>query len=104
MRVVILLIAATLASQAVASEMQEMGCKNPRRPYLVVFDEKAKTFTIDPDTDAVRYSGKDVNGLTVSGDVGHDSGLTFVASFAHPRSLKFYSADGSLFQTDECEN
>ena len=76
MRVVILLIAATLASQAVASEMQEMGCNNPRRPYLVVFDEKAKTFTIDPDTDAVRYSVKDVNGLTVSGDVGHDSGLT----------------------------
>lgn len=80
-----------------------MVCRNPGSPYLVVFDPEARTFVLDPDTSASSYTVLAIEGSTVAGAVGYDSGLSFLADFAEPRHIDFY-AGSEVVQTDPCED
>ena len=71
-----------LSGQAVTAATHKLVCQNPLREYLVVFDSKANTFVIDPDTSNTAYTvvsakrsedGLVVRGKTVNGGPDFDA-------------------------------
>lgn len=79
-----------------------IGCQNPQRPYLVVYDSTARTLIIDPDTEQVAYKVTRALLAAAEGEVGYNSGLTFRADFGLYPRIEFYSG-GKLVQTDKCD-
>lgn len=78
-----------------------MVCSNPGRDYLVVFDREQRTFVLDPDTSATKYTILAIEGDRVAGAVGYESGLSFLADIGDAARIEFY--DGSkIVQTDAC--
>ncbi|HEY1979297.1 MAG TPA: hypothetical protein VGH13_04360 [Xanthobacteraceae bacterium] len=92
-----------VAALAEASEVT-MICKNPRREYLVRFDETARTLNATSDGDASAYQvltvEKSAKRLWVSGLTVND-GPTYRASFRPKMRMEYFAAN-KLIETDAC--
>lgn len=92
------------ASLAIAGE-REMTCKNPRRAYQVIFDDKANTLKLKTPGKVTSYKVMRVDntttGLVIAGKPV-TGGPDFAAYFGRDKRIEFI-ADGSTIQTDKCK-
>lgn len=98
-----LAIAFLLATAPIANA-ESMSCTaSPMHPYFVTFDPASRQLLIDPETDRTSYAVVHVQPDLVLGDVGHGSGLLYVASFDAPKSITYYDGKtGKVAQIDAC--
>lgn len=99
------LISGILISGSALAAQTQMICKNPRRSYLVTFDDVTKTLRVGaagPDTfyQVKRVengaNGQVVHGKTVKG------GPNFVAHLGGKKRMELVDS-GQIVQTDPCE-
>jgi hypothetical protein len=95
-----------LISSPVLAAQEKMACKNPRRGYLVTFDDMAKSFHVGvpPGSDTlykVESVESDKDGLLVKGKTVK-GGPGFVAYFGVKKRIEFIDG-GQVIQTDPCE-
>lgn len=100
----ILLAFGLIAGPAIAAET-EMTCKNPRREYLAVFDDKANTFELKTPGEVTSYSVMRVDntdkGLVIAGKTVKD-GPDFVAHLGAEKRIELMDG-GEIIQTDSCK-
>jgi len=103
-KLVLIMLSVLMASQFAVAAQIEMICKNPRRAYTAVFNDKARTFRLRTAGKITRYrvkrvqkrrDGYVVRGKTVKG------GPDFVAYLGRNRRIQFV-AGGKVIQTDKC--
>jgi hypothetical protein len=103
-RTAIALVFVMIAGMSNAAVM-EMNCKNPRRDYLAVFDDKANTFKLKTSGTVTTYMVMRIDNtggkLIVTGKsvIG---GPDFVAYLDNDRRIEFI-VDGKTIQTDRCK-
>jgi len=94
-------IAAAFAFPAPAKAAKlKMVCENPRREYVLTFDEAANTVFADETQYRVLAVEKTKSRLLVTGLTVND-GPTFRAHFRPYKKIEFFS-DNQLTQTDGC--
>lgn len=77
-----------------------MVCENPRREYVVRFDEGMQTFTADATPYRILAIEKTAERLVIVGLTIND-GPTFRAHFRPYKKMEYF-ADSQIIQTDGC--
>ena len=94
-------ISSSLAPAYASADIVKLICQNPRREYVVEYNNRLRTLTLDGETNykilAVEKTPERyvIAGLTVEG------GPTFQLHLRPYRKMDFYSGE-SLQQTDGC--
>lgn len=77
-----------------------MVCENPRRDYVVTYEEGAKTMSANETAYRVLAVDRTKQKLVVAG-LTVDDGPTFRAHFRPEKKIEYFS-DNALMQTDTC--
>jgi hypothetical protein len=88
-----------LATSSALSAPLTMVCENPRRSYVVTFDERRRTLVTTAEEGPTAYRVTSVVGRKVSG-LSTKGGPAFTAYFSEPKGIVF--RDGKFVQTDPC--
>ncbi len=104
-KIIPILLILSLAAEPVFATQIQMTCKNPRRSYVVTFDDEANTFRVGsagPNTFyQVKRLGKNMNGQVVHGKTVK-GGPDFEAYLGTKKRIEFIEG-GQIIQTDFCK-
>jgi hypothetical protein len=104
MRVWIAAAALLVLAGTAEAKTYSMTCTNPHGPYLVVYDDTARTLILNPDSDRAAYGVAVVLPpplMTVIGDVPKQGDMAYVATLTDKPSMIYY-VHGAVAQTDTC--